>query len=302
MTTTGDREPHLREMGAFLRTRRGELSPGDVGVSRANRRSRVTGLRREEVADLARISGDYYARIEQGRLAPSPAVLAALVSALRLDGDQAEYLGALADHAAAPSHALGAVSPSQDGQPSDSGTVRPQVMRLLDQLTETPALVMGPRTDILAWNPLAARVYVDFGALAPDQRNYVRLIFTDQRMRRLFDDWESVARSCVAILRREAAANPSDPRLTSLVGELTVADDDFARWWAAHDVARQDFGTKVLHHPEVGDLTLDWEIFRYGTTPDQQLILNSVEPGSATQQRLATLMRPVTPVTQEDFS
>lgn len=131
---------------------------------------------------------------------------------------------------------------------------------------------------------------MDFDDLDPGERNDVRLIFTDPRMRRLFDDWDSVAHACVAILRREAASNPSDPQLTSLVGELTVADRDFARWWAAHDVARQDFGTKVIHHPVVGDLTLDWEIFRYSAAPDQQLVLNFVEPGSVTQRRLRTLL------------
>lgn len=290
MPTTGQREPHLRELGAFLRTRRAELSPEDVGVTRMNTRSRVSGLPREEVAELARISSDYYARIEQGRLAPSPAVLAELVTALHLDDDEAGYLGSLADHATAPSQALQGTAGPDHRDDSDSDVVRPQVMRLLDQLTETPALVLGPRTDILAWNPLAARVYVDFDAMEPAERNYVHLIFTNPRMRNLFDDWESVARSCVAILRREAAANPSDPKLTSLVGELTVLDRDFARWWAAHDVARQDFGTKVMHHPKVGDLTLDWEIFRYSAAPDQQLILNSVEPGSATQYRIQELM------------
>lgn len=289
MVVPADREPHLRELGSFLRTRRSQLGPADVDVIRTNTRSRVTGLRREEVAELARISGDYYARIEQGRLAPSPPVLAALVTALKLDKDQADYLGSLADHVTAPSHSLHPGKPiSSDGN-EDNPQVRPQVRRLLDQLTETPALVLGPRTDILAWNSLATKVYMDFGSLDPTDRNYVRLIFTDPRMRDLFDDWDAVARSCVAILRREAAANPSDPKLTSLVGELTVSDPDFARWWAEHDVARQDFGTKVLHHPDVGDLTLDWEIFQYGAAPDQQLVLNSVEPDSLTQRRLKAL-------------
>lgn len=159
--------------------------------------------------------------------------------------------------------------------------------------------------DILAWNALACRVYVDFSTLSPSERNYVKLVFTDERMRTLFDDWESVATACVAILRREAAINPSDPELTSLVGELTVADQRFAEWWASHDVARQDFGTKVLHHPRVGDLTLDWDLFRYAAAPDQQLVLNSVEPGSVTQDRLSRLASIPTPSrapTQERFS
>lgn len=278
--------PQLRELGAFLRTRRAELAPSEVGVHRGTQRRRVPGLRRDEVAELARISMDYYARIEQGRLAPSESVLASLIHALRLDADQAEYLGSLAAHAAKPSRGRGTAAAAGGWQ---GVGVRPQVRRLLDQLTETPAIVLGPRTDILAWNPLAAKVYLDFDELTARELNYVRLVFTDPRMRTLFRDWASVARSCVAILRREAVANPSDPQLSTLVGELSIADRQFGQWWAARNVARQDFGTKVLDHPVVGELTLDWEIFRYAGDHQQQLVLNSAEPGSATQRRLARL-------------
>lgn len=214
-------------------------------------------------------------------------MLADLVEALRLTVDQADYLGVLADHAGAPSHVLSRGPSTGDHW---SPLVRPQMSRLIDRLTDTPALVLGPRMDVLAWNALASRVYVDFSTVPTPERNYVKLVFTDDRMRSLFDDWESVARACVAILRREAAANPSDPELTSLVGELTVADPKFAEWWASHDVARQDFGTKLLHHPLVGDLTLDWDIFRHAASPEQQLVLNSVEPGAVTQERLGLLV------------
>ncbi len=284
MPTASERVPQLRELGAFLRTRREELNPNDVGVRQAGQRRRVHGLRRDEVAELANISSDYYARIEQGRLVPSEPVFAAVVEALRLDADQAEYLRSLAAYAEG--------SPGGRRVPAGSGgrtQVRPQVKWLLEQLSDTPAIVLGPRTDILAWNPLAAQVYVDFDDLAPDELNYVRLVFIDPRMRALFDDWPSVARACVAILRREAVANPSDPALSALVGELSIADRQFGQWWAARNVARQDFGTKMLHHPLVGELTLDWEIFRYAGAPEQQLVLNSVRPGSDTQRRLARL-------------
>jgi transcriptional regulator with XRE-family HTH domain len=278
--------PHLRELGAFLKTRRSELSPSAVGLPDLDQRRRVSGLRREEVAQLAAISTDYYTRIEQGRLVPSEQVLAALVRALQLDSDQSEYLDNLADHATHRS------TPRPAAQSRTGGSrVRPQVRRLLDQLTDTPAIVLGPRTDILAWNPLATKVYADFDAMAPHELNYVRLIFTDPRMRELFADWTAVARSCVAILRREAAINPADPALSALVGELTIADRQFGQWWAARNVARQDFGVKVLNHPVVGELTLDWEIFRYSGAPEQQLVLNSAEDGSSTQERLARLGR-----------
>ncbi|MCW4355751.1 helix-turn-helix transcriptional regulator [Hoyosella sp. YIM 151337] len=288
MASTVQPAPHLRELGAFLKTRRGELTPPNVGLPDLDQRRRVSGLRREEVAQLAAISTDYYTRIEQGRLAPSESVLEALVSALQLDTDQAEYLVSLADHAAHRS------TPRPAQNRTGMSRVRPQVRRLLDQLTETPAIVLGPRTDILAWNSLATKVYADFDQMSPRELNYVRLIFTDPRMRELFADWPSVARSCVAILRREAAANPADPALSALVGDLTIADRQFGQWWAARNVARQDFGTKILNHPVVGELTLDWEIFRYSGAPEQQLVLNSAEDGSPTQQRLAQLTHPRT--------
>lgn len=276
-----DPEPHLKELGAFLRTRRGELTPPQAGLPELDQRRRVSGLRREEVAQLAAISTDYYTRIEQGRLAPSPPVLTALIEALHLNTDQAEYLDSLTNNA------------GHQGLPKKSpraaSRIRPQVRRLIDQLADTPAIVLGPRTDILAWNRLATKVYIDFDACAPHELNYVRLIFTDPRMRELFEDWTSVARSCVAILRREAAANPADPALAALVGELSIADRQFGQWWSARNVARQDFGTKVLHHPTAGELVLDWEIFRYAGAPEQQLVLNFAEEGSATQARLAGL-------------
>lgn len=270
----------MKELGDFLRTCRGRLTPSDVGLADTGNR-RVSGLRREEVAGLAAISTDYYTRIEQGRLSPTAHVLDALVRALRLDPDQADYAGSLLDHAAE--------TPAKQAKRRPS-RVRPQIRRLLDQLTETPAIVLGPRTDILAWNPLAAKVYADFDAMEPRELNYVRLIFTHPSMRELFVDWPSVARSCVAILRREAAANPADPQLSALVGELTIADERFGRWWAARNVARQDFGSKTLHHPAVGELVLDWEIFRYAGAPDQQLVLNSADADSPTRERLRRLL------------
>ncbi|ALJ19316.1 helix-turn-helix domain-containing protein [Microbacterium sp. No. 7] len=282
------RPPQLRELGEFFRTRRNALDPADLGIAADTTRRRVSGLRREEVAQLASISSDYYTRIEQGRLTPSPPVLAALVRVLRLDDDQTDYAMSLLDHAA---HVAAGSTSAPVRARAERPAVRPQLQRLLGQLTETPALVLGPRTDILAWNRLAERMYVTrFGELPKRELNYVRLMFTAPHLRELFADWPSVARSCVAILRREAVTSPDDPALSSLVGELTIADRDFGRWWAARGVARQDFGTKVLNHPEVGELTVDWDMFRYDSAPEQQLVLNTAHAGTPTEERLRLLM------------
>ncbi|MFC8387135.1 helix-turn-helix transcriptional regulator [Nocardia sp. NPDC057272] len=284
-----DRAPHLRELGGFLKARRGELTPQDVGltVHSASPR-RVTGLRREEVADLVAISHDYYTRIEQGRLAPSEPVLDALVRALRLDDAQRDYIENLARRSER--------RPAKRGQK----TVRPQLQRLLDQLTETPALVFGRYLEILAWNHLAAALIADFGQMSPRQRNYVRMVFTDPAMRTLYDDWEGVARTCVAILRMDAAANPTDPQLTALVGELSIADEQFRQWWAARNVARQEFGSKTLHHPDVGELTLNWDTFSYSGDAEQQLVLWSADVGTTSHEKLRILMSWSAPVPDRD--
>lgn len=287
MADTASHAPQLRELGDFLRTQRNSLDPQGFGISAGGTRRRVSGLRREEVAERACISTDYYARIEQGRLAPSAPVLEALMRVLELDEDQVDYVSRLVEHAMHVAVAPRATTVRRSG---GRQRVRPQLQRVLDQLTKTPAIVLGPRTDILAWNDLAERVYLKFSELPPRELNYVRLIFTNARMRALFEDWESVAQACVAILRREAASSPDDPALATLVGELTMADEQFGRWWATRNVERQDFGTKVLHHPAVGELVLDWDIFRYQSSPEQQLVIQSVEEGSPTQERLSRLL------------
>lgn len=275
---------HLHELGDFLKHRRGELTPAQVGLpERGHTQRRVRGLRREEVAELVAISTDYYARIEQGRLAPSPSVLDSLVRELQLDDDQRTYVEGLVREAAATGHNR---PPRRSGLPR----VHPHLARLLSQLSTTPAIVFGPRLDILAWNDLAAELLCDFAEVPEPQRNYVRMVFTDPRMREIYREWDDVARTCVEVLRMEAGTNPTDPALTSLVGELAVADQQFRVWWAEHRVAHKDFGRKHIAHPIVGELMLDWDSFRYAGAPEQQLVLWSAEPGTEDAARLAQLL------------
>ncbi|WP_030992918.1 helix-turn-helix domain-containing protein [Streptomyces sp. NRRL S-1813] len=266
------RDAHLNELGEFLKARRAELSPRTVGLPDSGTPRRVPGLRREEVAQLAAISTDYYTRLEQGRIKASAPVLASLARVLHLDDDQHDYLFGLAGK-----------SPTRPRQRTRQ-KVQPQLQRLLDDLTATPALVMGRRMDILASNTLAAALVTNFGQIPEKQRNYVRLVFTDPAMRTLYADWETVARTCVAQLRMEAAKYPDDPRLTALVGELSVQDPHFRQWWAAHHVA-----TKVLHHSVADDLTLDWDTLTATTDPDQQLVIWTAEPGTPTHDGLRIL-------------
>lgn len=270
-------DTRMNELGTFLRTRRSELTPRQAGVTQTPGPRRVPGLRREEVASLANISTDYYTRVEQGRIRVSAPVLTVLADVLQLDEDQRSYLVSLSGKDLVR-------TPRRVGQ-----TVLPQLRRVLDDLSTTPAIVMGRRMDILAWNPLAAAMMLDFGEVPAARRNYVRLLFTDPRMRGLYKDWETVARTAVAQLRMEAARYPDDARLTALVGELSVGDAQFASWWAARTVASLTTGTKTLVHPEVGELELDWDTLVKADDPEQQIVVWTAGEDTATYAALRRL-------------
>jgi transcriptional regulator with XRE-family HTH domain len=271
------RDTRKNELGTFLKARRAERTPREAGLPAGAGPRRVDGLRREEVAQLASISTDYYTRIEQGRIQVSASVLGTLADVLHLDEDQRRYLFSLAGKPSAR-------TPRQTAQ-----KVTPQLQRLLDDLAATPAIVMGRRMDVLAWNRLASAMLTDFGQVPVKHRNYVRILFTDPAMRTLYKDWESVARMAVAQLRMEAAKYPDDPRLASLVGELSVTDAQFAQWWAARNVASLASGTKTLLHPTAGELVLDWDTLAEAGDADQQLVIWTAAPDSRTREALRFL-------------
>ncbi|WP_326732704.1 helix-turn-helix transcriptional regulator [Streptomyces phaeochromogenes] len=272
------REPRLDELGAFLKARRAQLSPSGVGLPDTGEQRRVPGLRREEVARLATISTDYYIRLEQGRVQASAAVLDALAQVLRLDGDQREYILTLAGKTALP--------PANKSARQEVG---PQLRYLLDDLTLTAGFVIGRNTDLLAWNAMAAALVTDFGRIPEEQRNYVRLLFTEPVIRVLYRDWEHMARLAVSHLRMDSRRNPHDPRLTVLVEELSALDPQFRLWWTSHDVAVRAGGTRLLRHPAVGDLTFQRSTFICAEDPEQQLVVWTAEPGSQTYRALCSL-------------
>jgi transcriptional regulator with XRE-family HTH domain len=265
------------ELGAFLRARRSELSPSDVDLPEGGRQRRVAGLRREEVAQLAAISTDYYTRLEQGRMQPSAPVLASLARVLRLGDDQRTYMNELAGSPAA--------TKSRRRAPQK---VKPYLQRVLDHV-DAPAIVMTPTHDILAWNSLAAALMVDFSEIPEHERNFVRLLYTDPRLRSLYPEWEELARAVVSYLRMEAARKPDDPRLAELVGELSIRDAQFRHWWAGTHVAIKRRGTRNYTHPIVGEITLDWDALTSDAEPDQQLLIYTAEPGSRSEHALHEL-------------
>jgi transcriptional regulator with XRE-family HTH domain len=265
------------DLADFLRTRRERLSPRDVGLPAATRR-RTPGLRREEVALLAGMSVDYYARLEQSRGPhPSRQVLTALARTLRLSDDERDHLFRLAGEA--PPERTAATR-----------HVRPGVLHLLDRLGDSAALVLSDSGDVLAWTPLAAAMFVDFSELPDDERNLYWMAFTgpEAAHRLPAEDREHVARAHVADLRATLARRPDDPALPELVERLRAASPLFTRLWAEHDVAVRRQDHKRIVHPVVGLLELDCEVL---LTPehDQRLVLHTAPPGSESAERLDLL-------------
>jgi transcriptional regulator with XRE-family HTH domain len=269
------RDDDQNGLGVFLRARRSELAPSDVDLPEGGTQRRVVGLRREEVAQLAAISVDYYTRLEQGRIQPSAPVLASLARVLRLDDDQRTYMYELA----------GTPAKSRRRAPQK---VKPYLQRVLDRV-DAPAIVMTPTHDVLAWNRMAAALMVDFGEVPERERNFMRLLFTDPRLRSLYPEWEELARAVVSYMRMEAARKPDDPRLAELVGDLSIRDAQFRHWWAGTHVAVKRRGTRRYNHPIVGEITLDWDALTSDAEPDQQLVIYTAEPGSPSEQGLRDL-------------
>lgn len=269
-----DRRAELTE---FLRSRRARLRPEDAGLPDFGGQRRVPGLRREELAQLAGISVDYYVRLEQGRNQHvSDTVLTAVARALRLSDDELAHLRNLAR------------PPRNRPQTTKRQRVRPGLQRLLDTV-DGPAYVVGRQVDILAWNDLGRAVFADFAALPAEDRNWVRLTFFDDGIRSLFVDWAGKARDVVAYLRMDAGRHPDDTRLANLVGELSVKSAEFRKLWAGQQVRDKTHGRYLLRHPLVGDLDLAYETLRLPDDPDQALIAYTAEAGSASEANLRLL-------------
>lgn len=276
---TGDRQ--AAELGSFLKARRMEVTPADVGLPGGGRR-RVKGLRREEVAMLASISTDYYARIEQGRRhAPEP-VLDAIARVLRLDSDEREYAFEVAR--------ASSVSAGRRARPRRSHQRVPDgVQTLMDTMVSAPAVVQNGRLDIVAANQLGRALYQDVLERQPAPANLARFVFLDPHAADLFPDWEAVADDAVAILRAEAGRAPYDKDLTDLIGELATRSPAFEVRWAAHQVRAHRRGSKHFHHSAVGDLTLRYEALEIPNSDGLVLIGFTAEPGSPSADSLRLL-------------
>ena len=276
-TTTGDpsASPTSNALGLFLRARRAALSPGDAGLPASGRR-RVPGLRREEVARLAGVSTDYYVRLEQGRQPrPSRQVLDAVAKALRLDRN-----------AVAELNRMTATAPRSPRRPPQAERVSPHLRRLVESWRDTPVFLLGRSLDILAGNQLARALSSDFAR----RDNAARMTFLDPAARGFFHEWRRAAASCAAALRQAADADPDEPGLVALVGELSVKSTDFQAVWArAAGSPVPPPPPRRFHHGEVGDLELHGETFTVDGAPGQRLVVFQAEPASPSADALALL-------------
>ncbi|WP_067571706.1 helix-turn-helix domain-containing protein [Nocardia acidivorans] len=266
------------DLGEFLRSRRARIQPAEAGLREYGRR-RVPGLRREEVAQLAGVSVDYYIRLEQGRgRNASDAVLDAVARALRLTDSERLHLYVLARPRG--THPTGGGGVYQD-------SLRPGARLVLDALV-APAFVLGRRMDVIAWNDLGDKVS-GFSAVPAAERNQARYLFLNPLAPRFYPDWETVGAETVAFLRRDAGLHPDDPKLHALVDELTTRSADFRRIWTAHPVKEKTHGAKRIRHPEAGLLEMGYESLLLPGDPDQLLVVYTAVPGSATAAALAAL-------------
>ncbi|MFC8799402.1 helix-turn-helix transcriptional regulator [Promicromonospora sp. NPDC057138] len=266
-------QSYARELGDFLRSRRQRTTPEDLGLEPGPRR-KVAGLRREELALLAGLSTDYYQRLEQGRnVRPSDAVLDSIANALALDEIERRHMLMLARATRQPD---ARVRRRPDRVPASTRRLLP--------LMGVPAVVLGRHLDVLAWNALAAELLGDPASYPPERRNFLVALFDDESGRLHCANWELIALEYIGMLRAAVAADPGHPRAVAVVGELSIRSAEFRRLWARHDVRESVHGAKVIHHPRVGDIAMEWDAYPLPGNPGPVMLVFTPHPGPAADQ------------------
>ena len=274
-------------------SRRAKITPAQAGLPAGPNR-RVLGLRRTEVAMLAGVSVEYYAKLERGAIAgASSSVLDAIARALQLDDTERAHLFDLA-------RAADGIPTS--GRPRRRATKqsasRPSLHWALEAITDGIAFVRNPQQDLLATNALGRIFYspvIGDGGRTP---NLARFQFLDPASHDFYPDWDLFAEMCVAIMRADAGRDPHNRALQNLVGELSTQSETFRTLWGSHNVRTHGTGIKRFHHPEVGELILAYEELALTAEPGLVLLIYTAEPGSPSAERLrllATLAADQTP-------
>ena len=272
------------EVREFLMSRRAKVTPARAGIAAGPNR-RVRGLRRAEVALLAGVSVEYYAKLERGAIGgASSSVLDAIAQALQLDDTERAHLFDLARAAdGIPT------SGRQRRRATRQNAARPSLHWALEAITDGVAFVRNPRQDLLATNALGRVFYklvIGDGGRTP---NLARFQFLDPAARDFYPDWELFAEMCVAVMRAEAGRDPHDSGLQNLVGELSTQSETFRTLWGSHNVRTHGSGTKRFNHPDVGELVLAYEELAITAEPGLVLLIYTAEPGSPSAERLRLL-------------
>jgi transcriptional regulator with XRE-family HTH domain len=260
-------------LGQLLRSRRERLTPAEVGLPAGSRR-RTAGLRREEVALLANVSATYYTFLEQGRqVRPSAQVIDSLAAALRMSAAERRYLEVLA---------YGGDNASRGGGPATAPAERLDagVADLVQRLEPFPTIVKGRRWDVLAANPAARELFTDWDALPDGERNLVRWMFTTDRAREVYLEWEPEARAMLGRFRLAAAGHRDDQDFTALIAELQRDSEHVRDWWPRHDVIAVGSGSKKLRHPRLGPVSYSHVVLQVADNPDQTLVTYSPATGA----------------------
>ena len=277
MDNKADVKAEVRE---FLTSRRAKLSPAAAGLPQAGQR-RVPGLRRGEVAALAGISIEYYAKLERGAIAgASASVLEALARALQLDDTERAHLFDLA-------RAAQSVPPRQ--RRTKTSGVTDGIQQVLDAITDAPAWVRNARHDMLAANRMARALYAQLLADPRRPANNARFVYLDPAARDFFADWERSADDIAAMLRSEAGRNPRDKQLIELIGELSTRSEDFRTRWAAHNVRFHQTGHKRFRHPVVGTLDLNFEAIEFPAHPGLTMVVYTAAAATPAADNLKLL-------------
>jgi transcriptional regulator with XRE-family HTH domain len=265
------------QLGTYLKDRRAKLDPTAFGFPLARRRT--PGLRREEVAQRANVSATWYTWLEQGRGgAASADVLDRISRAMMLTDAEREHL-----------FLLGLGRPPEIRYHAPEG-ITPRLQRVLDTLEHSPAFIRTATWDVIAWNRAAAVVLTDYSTLVEGQRNVLRLMFRDSRVRAAQSNWQSVARYVVASFRADVARAGAARNVQSLVDELCATSPEFAEMWRDNDVQAHGDGVKVLHHPIAGPLSMEFSAFAVDGRPDLNMVIyNPVTPEDA--DKIRTLLK-----------
>jgi transcriptional regulator with XRE-family HTH domain len=250
----------VNQLGTYLKDRRAKLDPTAFGLPLTRRRT--PGLRREEVAQRANVSATWYTWLEQGRGgAPSADVLDRIARAMLMTDVEREHL-----------FLLGLGRPPEVRYQAPEG-ITPRLQRVLDTLDHSPAFIRTATWDVIAWNRAAAAVMTDYSTLESGQRNVLRMMFRDTRVRAAQSNWQSVARYVVASFRADVARAGAVREVQSLVDELCATSPEFAAMWRDNDVQGHGDGVKTLRHPIAGTLSLEFSAFSVDGRPDLTMVI-----------------------------